>query len=135
MPVKTLAERLPHMLTNKRHQLAQRATTWVEDKGRKADEGAQALDDIAAFERRLYADSHISVGGLYWEPHDGQWLMRGFDGANEVAGIEYTATHTARRKNVFRLTVLGQRHPTMFHHVEDARIMAANVYSDRKNDT
>jgi hypothetical protein len=87
MPVKTLAERLPYMPTNKRHQLAQRATTWVEDKCGKAYEGAQALGDIATFERRLYADRRIYVGALHWEPHDGQWLMRGFDGADEVAGL------------------------------------------------
>ncbi|UTH47607.1 hypothetical protein KBW81_12920 [Loktanella salsilacus] len=135
MLVKTLAERLPHMPTNKRHQLAQRATTWVEDKCGKAYEGAQALGDIATFERRLYADRRIYVGALHWEPHDGQWLMRGFDGADEVAGIEYTATHTANRKNVFQLTVLGQRTPVMFHHVEEARNMAADIYSDLKKDT
>lgn len=135
MPLKTLAERLPHMPTNIRHQVAQRATFWVEEKGVKAEAAAQALEEIAAFERGLYADSHIPVGGLHWEPHDGQWLMRGYDGAHEVAGIEYTATHTASRKNVFRLTVLGQRYPDMFHHVEDARATAAEVYSDRKNDT
>lgn len=135
MLIKTLAERLPYMPTNKRHQLAQRATTWVEDKGGKADEGAQALDDIAAFERRLYADRRIYVEGLHWEPHDGQWLMRGFDEAVEVAGIEFTATHTAQRKNVFRLTVLGRRYPVMFHHVEDVRKMAADIYSYQKKDT
>ena len=122
------------MPTNKRHQLAQRATTWVEDNGRKADEGAQALDDIAAFERRLYADRRIYVGAIHWEPHDGQWLMRGFAGADEVAGIEYTATHTANRKNVFQLTVLGRRYPVKFHHVEEARNMASDILSDLKKD-
>ena len=129
--VKSLAERLATMPVNKRWGIARRATQWVEDGGHDAERGAEALEDIASFERELYAQRRITIGALSWEPHEGQWLMRGFDGDHQVAGIEYTATHTASRKKVFRLTVLGQRHAEMFHHVDEARTHADELYRER----
>lgn len=129
--VKSLAERLATMPGNNRWEIARRATQWVEDGGPNAERGAEALEDIARFERELYAERRITIGALSWEPHEGQWLMRGFDGDQEVAGIEYTATHTASRKKVFRLTVLGRRHADMFHHVDEARAFADKLYRER----
>lgn len=129
--VKSLAERLATMPPNKRWDIARRATQWVEDGGPNAERGAEALEEIARYERELYVQRRITIGALSWEPHEGQWLMRGFDGDQEVAGIEYTATHTASRKKVFRLTVLGRRHAEMFHHVDEARARADALFSER----
>ncbi|WP_147094984.1 hypothetical protein [Roseovarius sp. TE539] len=129
--VKSLAERLATMPPNKRWEIARRATQWVDDGGPNAERGAEALEEIARFERELYAHRRITIGALSWEPHEGQLLMRGFEGNEEVAGIEYTATHTASRKKVFRLTVLGQRHPEMFHRVEEARATADELYREK----
>ncbi|WP_370285849.1 hypothetical protein [Pseudooceanicola nanhaiensis] len=131
MQVKTLAERLQTMSPQKRWEIARRATQWVEDGGSNAVKGAEALNDIADYERALYAGRRKPHGALSWEPHENQWLIRGYDGDQEVAGIEYTATHTSSRKKVFRLTVLGQRHADMFHHVEDARAAADEIYRER----
>ncbi len=131
MQVKTLADRLRTMPIDKRWEIARRATQWVEDGGPNAENGAEALEDISRFERGLYADRRKTFGALSWEPHENQWLTRGFDGDREVAGIEYTATHTASRKNVFRLTVLGQRHADLFHHIDDARAAADELFRKR----
>ncbi len=131
MQVKSLAERLRTMPPNKRWEIARRASQWVEDGGANAERGAEALEDISRFEGELYAERRITIGALSWEPHEGQWLMRGYDGDKEVAGIEYTATHTASRKEVFRLTVLGRRHADMFHHVDEARALAEEFYRGR----
>lgn len=89
------------------------------------------MEDIARFERELYAGRRKPFGALSWEPHENQWLIRGYDGDQEVAGIEYTASHTASRKKVFRLTVLGRRHADMFHHVDEARAVADELYRER----
>ncbi|SUZ33333.1 hypothetical protein ROE7235_03102 [Roseibaca ekhonensis] len=129
--VKSLPERLATMPANTRWDIARRATQWVEDGGPNAERGAEALEDIAAYERARFVGKRIPIGALDWEPHEGQWLMRGFDGDKEVAGIEYTATHTASRKKVFRLTVLGRRHADMFHHVDEARACADELYRER----
>ncbi len=131
MQVKTLAERLRTMPSNKRWEIARRATQLVEDGGPNAEKGAEALEDIARFERGLYAERRKAFGALSWEPQENQWLIHGFDGDQEVAGIEYTATHTVSHKNVFRLTILGQRHVEMFHHVDDARAVADELFRKR----
>lgn len=131
MQVKTLAERLRTMAPRNRWEIARRARQWVDEGGAKAEKGAEALEDIARFERAHHAERRIAVGMLSWQPHEGQWLMRGFDGDREVAGIEYTASHTASRKNMFRLTILGERQSEIVHHVDEARAAAGEPYRER----
>ena len=132
MPGIPLAERLAKMTSEQRRTLAANAARLREGGGLRAQEATEALDEIARFEIAHYRDRRMMVGSLAWEPFDFQRLMRGFDGDREVAAIEYTATHTGSRKEVFRLHVLGVMQPDLFHHVDEARTAGSQIYSDRK---
>jgi hypothetical protein len=132
MPGILLAERLAKMTSEQRRTLAANAARLREGGGLREQEATEALDEIARFEIAHYRDRRMLVGSLAWEPFDFQRLMRGFDGDRDVAAIEYTATHTGSRKEVFRLHVLGVMQPDLFHHVDEARAAGSQIYSDRK---
>lgn len=127
-----LAERIAQMTSEQRRTLAANAARLRSEGSARAPEAETVLGEIAEFEIAHYRDRRMFVGGLAWEPFDYQRLMRGFDGKQEVAAIEYTATHTGSRKEVFRLHVLGEMKPDLFHHVEEARAAGAQFHSDGK---
>ena len=64
----------------------------------------------------------ISTGALAWEPHDPDTpSCRGFAGDRPVARILKHATHTAMRKAVYAVELLGTPLPGRFDHIEAAR--------------
>ncbi len=134
MPGLPLAERLTQMTSEQRRTLAANAARLREDGGPLAPEAAATREEVAKFEIAYYCDRRMLVGSLAWEPFDFQRLMRGFDGDQEVAAIEYTATHTGSRKEVLRLHILGEMQLDLFHHVDEARTAGSQIYSDRKGE-
>lgn len=129
-----LSERIAQMTSEQRRTLAANAVRLRDEGGPRALEAETVLGEIAEFEIVYYRDRRMLVGRLAWEPFDYQRLMRGFDGDQEVAAIEYTATHTGNRKEVFRLHVLGEMQPDLFHHVDHARTAGSQIYSERKGE-
>jgi hypothetical protein len=123
---------IPEMNRDQRYAAAKNATRIIETGDpRKADAEA-ALQAIESFEIDAFRPRRMKVGVLDWEPHDGQYVMRGFHGDEVVATITYTDTHTSRRKNVFELRVGGILRGDPFHHVADARTTGSRLFEEER---
>ncbi|MBW0157614.1 hypothetical protein [Sedimentimonas flavescens] len=124
--------KIPLMTREQRYAAAKNATRFLSlDDPRKADAEA-ILGAIDAYEIEYFEPRRMTVGLLEWEPHDGQYVMRGFYEGKVVATITYTDTHTAGRKNVFALRVGGVERGELFHHVADAREASARIFAEER---
>ena len=75
----------------------------------------------------------ISTGALAWEPHDPDTpSCRGFAGDRPVAGIFKHATHTATRKAVYAVEVVGTPLPGRFDRIEAARQAGERAWQERQ---
>ncbi|MBR2657189.1 MAG: hypothetical protein IKD58_12025 [Loktanella sp.] len=124
-------DRLLTMSVKQRRDLSLRASKRTQAVDGDADEAQKILDGIASLEFEMFRDRRITVGLIDWEPFEYQHLIRGFYNDKEVASIEYTDTHGVSRKEVFRLSVLGQIHDDLIHHVADARFLGSDIFFDR----
>ena len=73
-------------------------------------------------------ESWISTGLIAWEPGGNERpTCLGFADGIPVARIFKNATHTANRKDVYAVEVMGAAMPERFHHIGDARQAGENV--------
>ena len=122
---------LSTLSVKKRRDLARRAHLMASSGEFTSKEAQVVLAGIAEYEFALFRDRRIVVGVISWEPFEYQYEMRGFDGDKVVAQIIYTATHGTIRKEVFQLVVLGEPIEDAFHHVPDARVEGAKMYTKK----
>lgn len=96
----------------------------------KRQEDADARRILAAIEERWNTfdpQRHMRVGRIDWEPY-AITGCRGFLDGVPVARIFVAATHTATRKEVYSVEVLGTPLPDRFHRIADARAAGSAVF-------
>jgi hypothetical protein len=118
--------RIKHMKPRELQELRGRALRELE----RRPEDPDALRVLAAIEERLATPDParcLRVGRIDWEPYN-VLGCRGFVDGTPVARIFVKATHTATRKDVYSVEVLGTTLPDRFHHIAEARAAGSAMF-------
>lgn len=70
----------------------------------------------------------IKVGQVEWQPYN-QQQCAGFVAGVQVGFISVEGNHTAARKDVYTVQILGQSLPDRFDTIESARIAGSHAYA------
>lgn len=80
-------------------------------------------------------ESWISTGLIDWEPGgNDRPTCFGYADGIPVARIFKNATHTANRKEVYSVEVMGAPLPDRFHYIGDARQAGENDFRQRRSE-
>jgi hypothetical protein len=116
---KTIA-RMPEMTLGELRDWREKAQN-VLAKQPENPEARRLLDAIEDhFAHSTAAERLIWTGSIGWEPHEASGC-RGFVNGEQVARIIKRATHTATRKEVYSVEIMGEVLASRFHHISDAR--------------
>lgn len=132
--IDSVIARIPAMTAKERAVWRDKARNVLSKK--PADPDAKRL--IAALSDRptpVAVGSWISTGHIAWEPggNDRPTCLGYADGIL-VARLFKNATHTANRKEVYSVEVMGAPLPDRFHYIGDARQAGENDLRQRRSE-
>lgn len=126
--------RIAHMTTKERAQWQEKARRVLSRKPRDPD-ADRLMIAIANASSQIPAESWISTGRIAWEPGGNERpICLGFADRVQVAQIFKNATHTASRRDVYAVEVLGASLPDRFHHIGDARLAGEREFLAQRNE-
>lgn len=126
--------RIAQMTTKEQAQWQEKARRVLSRKPGDPD-AERLMIAIADASAQIPAESWISTGLIAWEPGgNDRPTCHGFADGVQVARIFKNATHTASRKDVYALEVLGASLPDRFHHIGDARLAGEREFLAQRNE-
>lgn len=126
--------RIAQMTTKERAQWREKARRVLSRKPGDPD-AKRLIIAIANASSQIPAESWISTGQIAWEPGgNDRPVCLGFADGVQVARIFKNATHTAIRKNIYAVEVLGASLPDRFHHIGDARLAGEREFLAQRNE-
>ena len=126
--------RISEMTTKERVQWLEKARRVLSRKPGDPD-AARLMVAITNASIHILSESWISTGRISWEPGgNDRPICLGFADGVQVARIFKNATHTASRKDVYAVEVLGASLPDRFHHIGDVRLAGEQEFLAQRNE-
>lgn len=129
-------ERIPGMKATERSSWRQKALRELERRPESAD-ALRLLCALDEFDARPTASMSREITGLLaWEKYErgNETPFRAFHGDRVVGRIIKRATHTANRKEVYSVEVLGQVVAGRWQNISDARMAGEAAYAQLQSD-
>ena len=125
------------MTAQERSTWRQKADTVLDKKPGNAD-ALRLLGALDEFESGRPASASLEVTGLLaWEKYErgSETPFRAFHGDRVVGRIIKSATHTANRKQVYSVEILGQVLSGRWENISDARKAGEAAYAQMQSET
>lgn len=129
--------RIPTMTAKERSAWRHKADAVLEKKPGNAD-ALRLLGALDEFESGHSGTVSLEVTGLLaWEKYErgNETPFRAFHGDRVVGRIFKSATHTANRKQVYSVDILGQTLSGRWENIGDARKAGEAAYAQMQSDT